>query len=636
MTKQKYELVLVVFVLVLACFLRLYDLGVTEFKADEARLLSLAWDMAEGDGVAVRGISSSVGVPNFPASVWVYALPLLVWKSVYGATFFTGLLNTVAVGLCYWLVRRYWGWQAAVAATLMFAVSPWAVVHARKIWAQNLLPVFVLGWGISGLLAFHEGRKRWLLPHLVLAAVAFQIHLAAVSLIVGSGLFVLVFRRHLATSWKWLLAGGVGALTTAVPFIYYLLFQNEIPVRALLSSGGSGSGGASWNAFLHTFRLYSGWQIHALAGGEQFENYLGQIGLWSLLPWAWLLLAGLGLAVLIQQARTAEPARFLLIWLGASIGTFIWFPTTVELHYLLPTYPVLFIAAGVGIAWLLERLRPVWVWVGLGVTAVGQVIVWLVLLGIIGRVHTPGGFGELLSHQLAAVDVARTWVMTGDATEVLVLADGEEPEQDNIAAIYALHLRDIPHRFVAGGESVVFPENPAVVLRVLPKGELDRFVAAVAIDEQVIARREGEGPLSVSLLPGDEAPILAESFEPIPLLANWVNLLGYEDHLESGGWLVSWRVGVTAPVDYHFFNHLLVGDGARVAQVDGAGFGAGQWHEGDVVISYFAFDETLADYEGERPWTMRVGMYVYPSLENVPLLDVAGNPYTDATDVVLP
>ena len=635
MTKQKYELVLVVLVLVLAGFLRLYDLGVTEFKADEARLLGLAWDMVEGEGFALRGISSSVGVPNFPASVWVYALSLLMWKSVYGATLFTGLLNTAAVGLCYWMVRRYWGWQAAVAAALMFAVSPWAVVHARKIWAQNLLPVFVLGWGISGLLAFHEGRKRWLVPHLILAAVAFQIHLAAVSLFVGSGLFLLVFRRHLSSSWKWLLAGGMGALATAVPFIYYLLFQNEVPLRELLSSGGGGSGGVSLNAFLHTFRLYSGWQIHALAGGEQFENYLSQIGLWSWLPWVWLLVGGLGLTVLVQQARTAEPARFLLIWLGASIGTFIWFPTTVELHYLIPTYPVLFVAAGVGVAWLLKWVQAIWVWGGLGLTAVGQVVVWLVLLGIVGQVDTPGGFGELLGHQLAAVDVAREWVAAGDAAEVLILADGENPEQDNIAAIYALHLRDLPHRFVTGGESVVFPEESAVMLRVVNGGELDHFVEAAAIDERVITRRSGEWPLYVSLLPGGSAPLLAKPFEQTPLLGNWVNILGYEDRLDRGGWLVSWRVGVTAPVDYHFFNHLLV-DGERVAQVDGAGFGARQWHEGDIVVSYFPFSEDFDRYKTERPWVMRVGMYGYPSLENVPLLDVAGNPYADAAEVVLP
>ena len=33
-----------------------------------------------------------------------------------------------------------------------------------------------------------------------------------------------------------------------------------------------------------------------------------------------------------------------------------------------------------------------------------------------------------------------------------------------------------------------------------------------------------------------------------------------------------------------------------------------------------------------EPLTMRTGMYQYPSLENVPLLDVAGNPYNDAAE----
>ena len=102
----RVEIAVVCAILLVAGFLRLSFPGITEFKADEARLLMLAADMAEGNGFATRGISSSVGVPNFPASVWVYAIPLIVRNSAYSATLFTGLLNTAAVGLCYWLVRR--------------------------------------------------------------------------------------------------------------------------------------------------------------------------------------------------------------------------------------------------------------------------------------------------------------------------------------------------------------------------------------------------------------------------------------------------------------------------------------------------------------------------------------------------
>ncbi|MEJ2752795.1 MAG: hypothetical protein P8169_09010, partial [Chloroflexota bacterium] len=92
------ELMLFAAILLLAGILRMAEPGLTEFKADEARLLSLAYEMAEGE-LALRGISNSVGLPNFPASVWLYALPAAIWPHPYAATIFTGVLSTLAVAL---------------------------------------------------------------------------------------------------------------------------------------------------------------------------------------------------------------------------------------------------------------------------------------------------------------------------------------------------------------------------------------------------------------------------------------------------------------------------------------------------------------------------------------------------------
>ena len=112
---DRREAVILIFILLVAAVPRLARPDLTEFKADEARLLTLALDMSEGQ-FAWRGISSSVGFPNAPMSVWLYSLPLLVWPHPYAATLFTGLLGVAAVGGTYWLGRRYWGIRAAAAA----------------------------------------------------------------------------------------------------------------------------------------------------------------------------------------------------------------------------------------------------------------------------------------------------------------------------------------------------------------------------------------------------------------------------------------------------------------------------------------------------------------------------------------
>src|SRR5574341_390888 len=134
----KLEWTLVSVVLLLAGLLRLGWPGLTEFKQDEAHL---------------------------------YALALFVWKSPLAATLFTGALNTASVALAYALARRYWGQRAALVSALLYAAAPWAVIYSRKIWAQDLLPLFVVGYVFSGLLAFVESRSRWVIAHFILLAV---------------------------------------------------------------------------------------------------------------------------------------------------------------------------------------------------------------------------------------------------------------------------------------------------------------------------------------------------------------------------------------------------------------------------------------------------------------------------------
>jgi len=183
-------------ILLLAGLLRMGWPGLTEFKQDEAHLYALALDLAEFKAFPWRGISSSVGLPNAPMSVYLYALPLFVWKSPLAATLFVGALNTASVALAYGMARRYWGPRAALISALLYAAAPWAVIYSRKIWAQDLLPLFVVGYIFSGLLAFVDSRSRWSVAHFVLLAVIIQIHFSGVALLPLTALLLLIFRRR--------------------------------------------------------------------------------------------------------------------------------------------------------------------------------------------------------------------------------------------------------------------------------------------------------------------------------------------------------------------------------------------------------------------------------------------------------
>jgi hypothetical protein len=328
---------------------------------------------------------------------------------------------------------------------------------------------------------------------------------------------------------------------------------------------------------------------------------------------------------------------------------FLWHATPIYLHYFIIVLPAPVIVAGVAFDRVLAAIpRPLaasrprlaslargGLWMGLALTAFFQVWAWLSLLNFLGVTPTPGGFGEPLASKVEAADLARQTMLANNAAEVLVVGEGESPQLDEFPAEFDVLLRDLPHRFVDVRRSALFPAETAIVIldgqHASPVWAGDLYREAAVAVEEVPLRAPGAS-LSVLLVPGGSKPEPQVASNPPALLANFVNLLGHDALLrvddESGSWQVHWRTADNPdPGQYHFFNHLLDASGDRVGQADAAVFSPSQWRAGDSVISRFLLPWPAA---ATMPLSMRVGMYRFPSLENVPLLDVAGNPYIDA------
>ncbi|MCA9998771.1 MAG: glycosyltransferase family 39 protein, partial [Anaerolineales bacterium] len=529
MINKKQETLWLMLILLAAAVARLGWPGLTEFKADEARLLALSLEMANGGGVALRGISSSVGFPNFPMSVWLYAIPSLFSSHPYAATLFTGLLSTLAVWGCYWLVQRYWGTRAGLLVALLLALNPWAILYSRKIWAQNLLPLFVVGWAISGVLAFVEGRRRWLWLHLLLLAVAAEIHLAAVALVLPTAVYLIYFRRRI--HWKDVVIGGVLGLLTAVPFFIYLWQSGALGV----GSGGTSGGEEGLAALHYMWLLATGREIYSLAGPEAFLTFVSKIPDVGSIHLLWTIFLLLGLVALVKPIREGEatPRRdvslMLLLWLLLPPLFFLfWRRSPIFTHYFISQLPVLAMVMGIGVGWLLKKS---WVQAGtktavlaaVVVTSLVQLYVWLTLLFFVGSNATPGGFGVPLVQQLAAVDAAKIMMAHTGASEVLVAGVGESPRLNEFPAVYDTLLWGVAHRFVDVTQSALFPAQTAVVLH---DGAIDSLYLAQAQTEETISLRDGEPPLRVLLLPGGSAPAPEVAMEPVPIWTNWVSLAG--------------------------------------------------------------------------------------------------------------
>ncbi len=628
-----WEVAALLALLLLAGAARLARPDLTEFKADEGRLLSLALTTSDGD-IVPRGIASSVGFPNAPMSVWLYALPLTLWPHAYAATLFTGLLNTLAVAGVYWLARRTWGVPAALAAALLLATGPWAIVFSRKIWAQNLLPLFAVGWGIGAVLAFVEGRRPFVALHVLCLAVAVQIHPAAIGLAPATLLFLIVFRRRVA--WGWLLAGGALGALTAVPYLAHL--WGEWRAGELAISTGQAAAGLSLDSLRLSLGIAAGQGIEPLAGADFALPAGAVVARWLVVA---LVLAGSALAAVWAARRWPQPGAqagfIVLAWLLAPALLFVWHRTPVYVHYFIAGLPAACLLAGMAAGAALERW-PQWLravaWLALLLVAGLQLAGWVGLMRAVAAQPTAGGFGVPLGSKLAAAGAARRLLAASDADEVLLAGDGADAQTDDFPAEFGPLLHGVVVRTVDLNAEAVFPAGAAVVLLGDPAADgpaSARALYAAAPGEVVTI-----AAYTVHALPPASAPPPAVTLPTPALLANFVYIFGHNGLRRAAGhgvWDLHWRTADNPdPADYHIFNHLLDAGSARVAQADGAAFAGRQWRAGDTVISRFVLP---LPPDARPPLSMRVGMYRFPSLASVPVLDAAANPAGEAIVIEL-
>jgi hypothetical protein len=112
-----------------------------------------------------------------------------------------------------------------------------------------------------------------------------------------------------------------------------------------------------------------------------------------------------------------------------------------------------------------------------------------------------------------------------------------------------------------------------------------------------------------------------------------VEILGYDvsGEINPGSDLhlaLYWTVQTVPDASYHFFNHLVNDKGERWAQKDGRGYPAGQWWEGDVVVSWF--DISIPPDTPPGDYWISTGMYTYSEGMRASVLDERGQPVSDA------
>src|SRR5262249_45513748 len=132
-------------------------------------------------------------------------------------------------------LRPRFGALAALGAAALFATGPWAVLYGRKIWGQDLMPIFTVGLLWSLLVVLERRRTRAVLLVPVLVCLVFQLGFSGLALPVPAALVLLYRGREV--HWR---AFGVGAVVAALllgPWLGHELGHGFTDVGKLLSGG---------------------------------------------------------------------------------------------------------------------------------------------------------------------------------------------------------------------------------------------------------------------------------------------------------------------------------------------------------------------------------------------------------------
>jgi len=611
-------------------------------------LTALALDLTREGRLPLAGLPSSAGFAHSPISVYLFAPVFLIASSPLAATVYSGLMGVAAVGLAWWLARRWAGrgsWGPSVAAVLL-ATSPWLVVFGRKVWQIAFVPVLSLAFVGLVISALVEGRHRHLAWAVITYVLLVQVHPSAVALAPAFLLWLVLFRRQVKV--RSLALGAVLGVATAIPYLVYQV-QEGWPLFAALQALPAAV--TDLEAVRMAASAISGSGIDALAGdaypllrivpqlAQMFHLSIGLV-VAGIAILAWRILRDWR-ASGSQESRAARVDLVLISWLVVPILFNLRHSLDLYLHSFALIVPAAYLIAGRALDALAgigvqkpAGLRAIWI---AGLTTVGWLatfqVVALVLMGRFVASHdTPGGFGRPLGQILAAADRAVDAVDTNDAAEVLVVGQGDSPVTDETPAVFDAVLRGrTPYRFVDVGSTAVFPLHSAVALIVPASGD-----GAVLYSSQ--PAEELPGGYRLVYLDGSWP---GEAFNPLPGLRtfeNGVELQGYkwQGTAVPGGeielWLL-WQVLWDSPDDTHFFVHLLDQDGEQIGQRDTEGYPTTYRRKGDRVLSRFWLN--IAEQAGPGPYLARVGLYRYPEVVNLSLLDEAGNPAGEAVIIDL-
>ena len=450
-------------IIVLAAVLRLGDLDLMEFKGDEAVAIHLTRPLVEGTDVPGAGLMSSVGIHNPPLFIYLTAAPVLISHDPLWVTgSLVGLLSLLSILCTFLLVKPRFGFPVALMTTAFYACSTWPVLYARKLWAQDVLPIFSVILLFVVVRVWEKPKTRWVALGPVLLCALWQIHFSAFALILVAAVLAFIQWRQL--NWRWLAGGLVASVLMLGPYLQFQRDHQWVDFTGMknIASGKKADGQAresekKWTLESARWAAYvsSGAELSYSLGGatERFQEegtgrwmarFTGALG-------HLLLMAGSLLAVWLAYRQRRSVHIIVAAWMSGYVLIYLLVRLEeVWPHYFIIVYPVPFLLMALPLGELATRWKRFGLPVAASICALICVLHVANLFQLRGFLKEHGGaagdYGVTYDHKAELVDwvVAHGVEMRAPGFEYRHMVDTERRYGDVLAAADRVKDRPAP------------------------------------------------------------------------------------------------------------------------------------------------------------------------------------------------
>jgi len=279
----KNPIVWVVIFFLLSSIFRLSNLDLIEFKSDEATTVYQTVQFLDHPYLIQRGLISGTGVYNSPLFNYLI-IPLSLWsRDPQVLSGVIALINSLSVAAFFLLVKRYYGQLTAIFASLLLVFSPWGVIFSRKIWAQDLISLFLIPffWLLHELIL--RKNTKVVLPLFALLVLLIQLHGSGLFLFTVTILILLILR--IRVSFKSVILGILIGLIPILPYVFFQISSYPLcpDCEAFLKYQQSFRA-FDFNNFLRPFQIISGLGFYFVLG-KTYADFIAIFPLINLLKY---------------------------------------------------------------------------------------------------------------------------------------------------------------------------------------------------------------------------------------------------------------------------------------------------------------------------------------------------------------